>query len=180
MSEKKAELSIYYTREEYMEFYYLSHSVLSKPSWFIATTLVLTILVLGILFTVLTDLPADLNPMLLYGVGAVLAAAGAYLIFYPRLTRKLSAKVVDGEYQSGEKQDNRKRMAVGDKGVTVESFDHRRFFPWEQVVDLRGDEKFLLLRYENGDGVLLPRLGLSEAALHFVVERVGKKLKLYP
>ncbi len=181
MGEKKIELQADYFREDYAALYYLSNAVLSKPVWYAVLAVIWTVVVLGAVYAFVFGLPEGTNLTLFGCMAAVLVFAGIYLPLYPSLTRRLARKLVDREYLEGKRRDNQKSVSLGKKGLEVESFGSRRFFPWSEVEKIKADQNHLLLFFQNQSPVLLPRKSLTEHTEKLLRERGGvRRIVQYP
>jgi len=180
VSESKLELRAGYTRNEYVELYYLSNAGLPKVFWSLMLTLIWTAVVLAVVYAVLFGLPEDINLVFL-GVSAAIMVFGAvYLPLYPSLTRNMVRKHVDKEYLSGDRRDNTKTVIVSKKGLEVVSFGVSRMFVWNRVEKIHEDRTHILFLYQGGETLLLPKDCMDDETVELLRERAGGKVTLYP
>ena len=180
MSESKQELRAGYTRNEYVELYYLSNASITKVAWCVMLTLVWTAVAFGAVYAALFGLPEDINLVLLLISAAVLVFAAVYLPLYPSLTKNMVRKHVDREYLSGDRRDNTKTIVVSRKGLEVFSFGAGRMFSWNRVEKVREDRTHILFLYQGGETLLLPKDCMEEETLRLLRERSGCKVTFYP
>ena len=180
MADEKNRFQSTYTKEDYINLYYLYGIAIPKWIWVLVIAVVWTALFLIALRIVSTRLEDQQNYIFLIVLLAMLIFSAIYLPLYPKLTKRMAVKQVDKEYILGDREDNKKMLEVSPKGIHVTSYGARRYFSWYDVRKIKQNKTHTLLIFPTGEPMIMKNKEVTPKIAGWIRNASNKKTRIYP